>query len=226
MSPTDWCRGTLLARRHRMSLVLRRLWSRCSRAAVPVVFAASLLLVYGESLAAHVRLAANPRVVNDDARQQIPPFLRYEKGSGFSNDYIGEYFLACFPPGYRGLYTLAGVLGVTTPVSKVLPYVLLLVTVAFMALAANRIGGRWAGWVSAALCLGSAVYLERMAGGLPRGFGFPILAAGLFALAAGKVRLLAVLVLLGAAFYPVSGVLLGFSLTLVLLSPAANRGDA
>ena len=97
-----------------MTEIARRLASRFSGIAIGVVFVGSLLLVYGKSLGAHVRLASHPGVLNDDARQQIYPFLRYERHSGFSDDYIGDYYMACFPWGYRGLYTVAARLGGAT----------------------------------------------------------------------------------------------------------------
>ncbi len=187
----------------------------------------ALAAIYGSALWSHARLARDPGAFQNDARAHITPFYRYEDSTLFQNDYAGEYHLACFPLGYRGLYTAAGLLGGVSALSRTLPYLLLAVTVGALALAAYRVGGPFAAWGAAALCLGSSEYLGRLAGGLPRSFAPPLLALVLVALAYGSVRLLALCTLLGAAFYPVVAVMAGIALALLLLDPIArDRGIA
>ena len=50
------------------------------------LFGASLLLVFGEALFEHMQRAADPAALNDDARQQIAPLLRYENAALFGDD--------------------------------------------------------------------------------------------------------------------------------------------
>jgi hypothetical protein len=184
-------------------------------------------VAFGPALLGHLKLAADPTVINDDARQQIYPFFRYEDRELFPRDYIGKYYLACLPIGYRALYTVGAFVWGAEPLSKLLPYVLLLVTVVATSLAARRLAGAGAAFVAAALMLGSGLYLARMSGGLPRSFGFPIMALTVLALVEGRPRLHAACVLLGAAFYPASAVPAGLSLALSLfLLPARDRGQA
>lgn len=195
--------------------------------AIGVLAVGTLAAIYGSALWSHARLARDPGAFQNDARGQITPFFRYEDSTLFQNDYAAGYHLACFPLGYRGLYTAAGLLGGASALSKALPYLLLAVTVGALALAAYRVGGLFAAWGAAALCLGSSEYLGRLAGGLPRAFAPPLLALVLVALAYGSVRLLVLCTWLGAGFYPVVAVMAGISLALLLLDPIAqDRGIA
>jgi hypothetical protein len=192
-----------------------------------VVFALSLWLLFGRALEEHVRYSADPTVFNDDSRQQIYPFFRFEDRALFRNDYVGDYYLACLPIAYSMLYWIGAHLTGAIALSKIVPYVLLALTVTAIASSAHKFGGKVAAWVAAALCLGTALYLDRMGGGLPRGFGFPLVAGAALGLVLGKPSWLSLLVWAGAAFYPASAPVIGFSLALLLLVlPASDRGDA
>jgi hypothetical protein len=184
--------------------------------------------MFGPTLARHVRYSRNPWFFNDDVRQQIFPFFRYYDATPVSGDYFGDYYLACYPWGYRALYTVLAYLGVDpAALSKAIVYVLLAIIVLGVGLTARRIGGKVAAWVAMALVLSTGLYLARITGGLPRSFAFPLLAAAIATLAHGKIRLSGLLVLLGAAFYPAGGVMVGLSLAVVLfILPAKDRGEA
>jgi hypothetical protein len=189
--------------------------------------AGSLGLMYGRSLSRHISRGSDSRIFGDDARQQIYPFFRYADSSLFPNDYIADYYLDCLPIGFRALYALSAPFVDPVVSNKIVMYLMLLVTVVALGAAANRLGGKVAAWGAMALVLGGSVYLERMGGGLPRAFGFPILACALAALSYGHTKWLAALVWLGACFYPVAGVIVGLAMTFVLLLlPATDRGDA
>jgi len=175
----------------------------------------------------HIARGFDPYIFNDDARQQIYPLFRYADSSLFPNDYIADYYLACLPLGFRALYALSAPLLDPAVSSKAVTYLMLLLTVTGLGAAANKLGGKAAAWGAMALTLGASLYLDRMGGGLPRAFAFPILAWALVALSYGRMKWLAVLVWLGAAFYPVAGVVVGLSAALVVLAlPACDRGDA
>jgi hypothetical protein len=187
----------------------------------------ALGLVYGPTLAAHIIRGFDPHVFNDDARQQIYPFFRYADPSLFASDYIANYYLDCLPLGFRALYTLSAPLIDPAVSNKIVMYLTLLITVAGLGVAANRLGGKVAAWGAMSLALGASLYLDRMGGGLPRAFGFPVLAWALAALSYGRTKWLAALVWLGACFYPVAGVVVGLATTFfVLFLPASDRGDA
>ncbi|MFH0879171.1 MAG: hypothetical protein V2A34_05625, partial [Lentisphaerota bacterium] len=60
----------------------------------------TLAIMYGPSLATHVRSSAI--CLNDDVFQQVTPFLRpLDQGP---RDYTERYWLACLPIGYKALY--------------------------------------------------------------------------------------------------------------------------
>jgi len=193
--------------------------------AVPLVLVlAALLAAFGPSLLSHARRSANPAFFNDDVRAQVYPFLRYERAGSFRNDYLGDYFLDCrFPVGYALLYEAAGKLGAVEAVSKVVPYVLLLLTFVGVGLVAHRFGGWPAVAVAVALCLGSDIYLACTVGGVSHAFGFPIAAATMLAVVRDRPRWLAALTVAGAAFYPTVGVLAGICLVLTLVVPLGPR---
>lgn len=189
--------------------------------------ALSLGLLFGPAFFAHLHRALDPRYANNDALQQIYPFFRYEDHELLRGDAIADYFLACLPWGYRGLYTLAAWSGGAAALSKWLPYVSLLFVVGCIATCAHRFAGRAGAWVAVALSLGAQLFLWRMSGGLPRGFAFPLLGAAMVALCYGRMLGLALLVPIAAAFYPVSAVVIGLALGLsLLLLPAGSRGNA
>jgi hypothetical protein len=103
---------------------------------------------------------------------------------------------------------------------------LLLLTLGAIGAAAHRLSGLAAACGALALGLGSAYLLGRMTGGLPRSFALPLLAWGALCLVSGRVKWLAVLVLISAALYPMAGVVLGAALALLLLLPERDRGGA
>lgn len=185
-----------------------------------------LLFVQGPALLEHMRRSLNPLVYNDDVRIIIFPFFRYSDPELFRNDFVSDYFLAGLPEGFRTVYWLAAKLWDAAAFSKLLPYLLVAVTLGALAVAARRVGGNVAAFGVAALSLGTGVFLARMAGGLPRAFAYPVLAIAAAALALGKPRWLAAAVWLGALFYPVVGVISGLSLALLLACPASERGEA
>jgi len=186
-----------------------------------------LAIIYAPALKAHIERSMNPLIFNDDARALIFPFFRYHERGLFPHDYFTKYFCACLPVGYRALYRMGAGLWDPAAISKVLPYILLAVTVVAVAAAARRLAGYFGAFLAAALVLSSSLFLIVMAGGLPRAFGFPTLALVSAALVYGKPRLLAGIVCVSAAFYPPVAIQAGIVLTIWLFAlPAQDRGDA
>jgi hypothetical protein len=178
----------------------------------------TLTVLYGPFLVRHLRNAADPLLFNDDARQNIVPFVL----PGYSSD----YYLAHLPIGYKALLWSVGTFEDPIAVSRALPYLLLLVLLILIAVASARLGGLVAAACSVALCLSSSVFLYAMAGASPRAFGFPWLAMGAVALAYGRTWWLAATIIGATAFYQPVAVALGLTLGLhVLVLPARIRGD-
>lgn len=188
---------------------------------------ALLAVLFGRSLGEHMRRATEPLLFNDDARQQIFEFYRNVDPDLFPHDTIGDYYLASFPLGYRALYAWLAPLVDPSVLSKVVPYILLAVTGLGVVLAARELGGLSAALGSAAMLLSTGIFFDRMVGGLPRSFAFPLLALALFALVAGRAYMLALLVVVAALFYPPAGALCGIALAILLIAvPARDRGCA
>ena len=187
----------------------------------------SLGLVYGRSLSTHIKRGFDPRVFGDDARQQIYPFFRFADSSLFPNDYVADYYLDCLPLGFRSLYMLSAPLIDPVVSNKVVMYLMLLITVVAMGVAANRLGGKVAAWGAMALVLGAEFYLHRMGGGLPRAFGYPILSCALVALGYGRTKWVAARAGVGGLLFHGARAVVGMATALVLLLlPASDRGDA
>src|SRR5205807_133591 len=186
-----------------------------------------LAIVYASALKAHIERSMNPLIFNDDARMLIFPFFKYHERGLFPHDYFATYFCACLPVGYRALYRIGASLWDPAAISKVLPYILLVVTVVAVAAAARRLAGYFGAFLAAALVLSSSIFLAIMVGGLPRAFAFPALGLASAALIYGKPRLLAGIVCASAAFYLPVAIQAGIALTIWLFAlPAQDRGDA
>jgi hypothetical protein len=200
-------------------------WSRALFIAGLVI---SIAVIYGPALVEHIRRASNPYVFNDDVRIHIFPFFKYEDPALFPTDYFGPYIRACFVPiGYRVFYTVNAFLWGAAATSKVLPYILLIVTLLALAIAAHRLAGYSGAFSAMALTLSNPIFLARLAGGLQRSFAFPMLALSAVALIYAKPRLLAAITCIGAAFYPSTAIVAGIALTMwLLVFPPQSRSGA
>jgi hypothetical protein len=203
----------------------RRHWPWLTLRLVLVI--GSLVILFGGTLRQHIERSADPFTFNDDVRQQIYPFYKYEDPQLFPDDLPARYYLDNFPLGYRLLYTALVPAFGTAGVSKGLPYVLFAILLLMAGLAASRLGGWLPAWFTLAFCLSGSYFLARIAGGLPRSFAFPLLACAIAALASGRMYALALCTVLGAALYAPVAVVCGLTLACVLLGlPARDRGDA
>jgi hypothetical protein len=206
--------------RTRLAAWLRRALPYCALFAAWTFF-------YSNTLVTHVRAAFNGVNVSDDARIVLVHFLHYSDPELFANDPIGEYHSRGTGAGFFTLYYLAAKLGDPLLLGKLLPYPLFALTLAGVFVAARALAGKTAAFTGVALCLGTAIIMQRLAGGLPRAFAYPFLSWMAAALCLGRVRLLAVLSATGALFYPILPVIGGLTLALLLLAmQPADRGEA
>lgn len=186
----------------------------------------ALAWCYGPALAAHARRAAVEGWVNDDTRVWVVPYLRQYDPTLLRNDLLQDYARACVGIGYRSLFELGARLADPFLVGAFVTYGLYLLALLAMGLAAARFGGVVAALAAVALCLGTSLLLGRMAGATPRAFAFPIVACGVAALAYGRLRALAGVVVVGAPFYAPAAFPLGVTLAVVALGLGPHwRGD-
>lgn len=171
-----------------------------------------LAVLYAPSISTHIAHSRDRHFVNDDARQQIWPFLRYRDAGAFENDYLADYQLALNPVGFDALYRVTAPWIDPRTLSKVVPYALLALFLAAVGVVSWRLAGPAAAWGSVLLCLSSDAYLKELGGALPRAFGFPLVALAAWALVARRPVWLAVFTCIGAATYFPLAVLIGVML--------------
>src|SRR5215213_9802863 len=172
----------------------------------------SAVAVATSTLINHLLIADNPSWINYDVRGQIPPFLKFKYPGSFPNDYANQYFLDSFPLAYKATFALASRVKDPRWISKALPYPLLLGLTLVAGIAARRLGGWGAAWVSMALVLTGEVFIERITGGLARAFAFPLMGLAALALVWGRAYWLAAVVVLAMGFYPAAAVVVGVAL--------------
>ena len=182
--------------------------------------------LHGPAWLAHIRNSMNPLCFNDDAMSQVPNFMRYYQKGLLADDYGLTHFLATLPVGVRAIYMSLAPFFDPRWVSKVIPYILMVVTLGAMYSAAKPIGGRAAGWAAVVLALAGDTIMARMAGGLPRSFAYPMLALAMAFLANGRMLALATVTALSAAFYPAVSVAAGIVLAAAMfVLPDKDRGS-
>jgi hypothetical protein len=119
----------------------------------------------------------DPMLQPDDARTALFPFHRYDTGSPLADDPIANEMLEYQPYAHRLLFRVTvpfmGLLAATKIVQA-----FLLVVIAFggVVLATSRRAGLGAGLLFTFLFIHDISVQERVLGGLPRGFGFPVCA--------------------------------------------------
>ena len=188
---------------------------------------AAVLLVCGRTVLSHINVARDAARMNDDARILIVPFLHDHDPQLFRDDYVTRYLRSGLPIGYEWGMAMASKLADPRVLSKVLPYPLLLLFAITVGVAAHRLGGWGAAGMAMAIALTSELFIDRMSGGLPRMFAFPLVAVAGLGLAWGRTYWVCAAVLAGALLYPAAGLVCGLVLAaLLLLVPARDRGDA
>lgn len=151
---------------------------------------AILLGVYVSSFAqANWGMLTDPALQNDDARTILFPFHAYGSQGTLGNDPIAEEMLSAVPWGVRLLYLMFVPLFDVYVAAKLVQIVAFLVLV-WAAVVLSR--GRRTGAAAAALLvfffLHTQFAVDRVAGGLPRAFGFPCFALWLAGILAHNRR--------------------------------------
>jgi hypothetical protein len=146
--------------------------------AVSVVF---LMLVLGAHLTSWVRSNAgmlfDPLLQTDDARTTLFPFHRYGSQGTLGDDPIANEMLALVPPAVRFLYRVTVPLTDVFVAAKIVQGVSLAILVwACVVLVRSRRAGLGAAALLAFLMFHDWFAVDRIAGGLPRSFGFPCFA--------------------------------------------------
>jgi hypothetical protein len=195
-------------------------WNRKS----VLIFAAivfSLVAMYGPNVVNNVQNLLNPYVFNNDSRIYIPTMFQFVDSDILPKSYDLNHHYNHSPIGYRGIYALTAPWIDPVYSSKILSILLLIAGLIPFTLIAYRLGGAIAVWASLTLFFSYGIEVS----GLPRAFAFPILAWATLGLVYGRVMIIATMTVLGAFFYPTSGVTSGMMLfSALFLLPKIDQG--
>ncbi len=161
---------------------------------------------------------------NDDARIWLYPFHRYTPGSPLANDPVAMEKLALVPSGLRLLYgLLVPWTGVYAAPKIVQGICLGIMGYAGWALGRSKRGGPAMGILLVFLMLNISFIVNRTAGGLARGFAFPLIGLWVAGAFSRRERLRWAAIMLSALAYPTALVLLLGCETLTALWESARR---
>lgn len=193
---------------------------------VITAIAFSLTIIYGHQLYRHIFRAIDPYTFSDDARIYIPSISKLSSHQLSQNDYVANYILKVIIPfGYSETYRFFTFLETPEVVSKFLPYVLWVLVLIAMGISSWKIGMGSTCWATLAFTIGPQLFFDRMMGGVPRSFGFPLTALSIYFIVSGRVSYLALTTVLSAFFYPAAGVCIGISLAVLSVLGPNLRGD-
>lgn len=126
---------------------------------------------------AHFQAFINTYVINNDVRQQIFWMQQWQDPELFRGDLLSDYARHYLPWGVQGIYWLASwVVGPIT-FSKLLPGLLFVFLACCLYKIGETLGGqRRLAWMTVGVFWLTPFFLDRMSGGLARGFAAPLLA--------------------------------------------------
>lgn len=190
------------------------------------LLAAILLYALSTYYIGHIYHAMDKWVFTEEIRSNLPLLFPYYdanlfKTSEFYNKLTPQTYL---PPGYVLLYQLASFIIDPISFSKLLPYLLIICFSLIIALASKEIAGAPGFILGIMASLSNPIFLEKMIGGLPIAFGFPICALILWGIMANKPLYLVIATILGIFFYPPIGTVAGLILTFFFLIPPIIGG--
>lgn len=163
---------------------------------------------YAPALVRHMRKAADPLILHDDARHWVVPFFQYADPDLFPNDYIADYHLVNSPVGHRAVYRLAAVWMDPVAVSRALPFIQFAVFLAALVWCAWKIGGGPGAWATCALTLSGYLFFYRMSGGTARSWAFPLTGLAAVLLVSGRTAWLPLLAFATSLLYAPMAILL------------------
>ncbi|MBN2197334.1 MAG: hypothetical protein JW751_31315 [Polyangiaceae bacterium] len=170
-----------------------------------------LLAVFGAYLAGWARFhwpwLTDLMLQTDDARIQLFPLHRFGPEGALADDEAALDQLAADPPGFVLLYAVLIKLGNLYLASKVVQGLLLAIVVGAGAIVARR-KGLGPGLLLVFITIQSSMVTSRIDGGLPRGFGYPLVVLWIAGAIANRGWVRAAATWLGALFYPSAALLM------------------
>jgi hypothetical protein len=192
-------------RRAREELVAMRHYRRLDwlQLASAVLVTAVFVLWFRDWYHGNVPALWDPKIQPDDARTAIFPFHRYEAGAPLSTDPIATEMLEYQPYGYRLIFRLCVPLVGVLFTTKIVQALLFgLIAYAGVVLVRSPRAGLGAGLLLIFFFFHDQYVQNRVLGGLPRGFGFPLATLWLAGAIAERANVRRAAALLAALTYP------------------------
>lgn len=191
------------------------------------LIAITLVLLFLPGIAHHWETANDRYFVPADAVQYIPAFFQYDRLDPVPTTYIKEYYLeAVCPPLYKWLTASAARFGDIRHVQLTFMYLAYAAFILIIGRLGWLLGGAPLSFAVLVLTLTAWIFLGLgFMGGAPRMYAYPLMSLVIYSLITDRPLLLAAVTLLGAALYPIAGMIGGLCLTLwLLVKPLAGRG--
>ncbi len=144
----------------------------------------------------------NSYVVNDDTRQQIYWMQKWSDPELFQNDLLTDYAMNYVSWGVHAIYALAVPLIDPLIFGKLLAGILYLVTAGFLFGLGLRFRDALTPILVVCVFCFFGDFMERIAGGIPQSFGYPLLTAYLFFLSGNNLVGAGAVLLLASVFNP------------------------
>ncbi len=145
----------------------------------------------------------NRFIIADDARICLYWIPKLHNHLLFQNDFLTDYAQAQMPWGFTLLYFLISFAVDPVYAGNYVAVICIVLTCLYLYKILNKMVNPWAGLLAAAFFLLNHQYFSRMAGGLPRSFGYPLLAMFLFYMIDKRIIKASVVLIMQTLFYPV-----------------------
>ena len=166
---------------------------------------------------------SNHYLINDDVRQQLFWMERWQDPELFQNDFLANYSEAYVPVGVKVIYRLASLWFDPLLFSKILTAILFVVTAGLWFVWGRLFGDNLTAFIVVLVYFLFTGFQAQMAGGLSRGFVFPLLIAYLYFISRGDIFKGGVVVLVQSFFNPYVFLLCLFTQALVVSLKIAPR---
>jgi len=144
----------------------------------------------------------NPFIIIDDVRQHVYWMQQFQNSNLFQNDLMTEYAKNYQPWGFVIFYYIFSFIIDPMVLSKILPVLLFAVSSVYLFRLVQHIAGNFAALLASFIFMMTPIYLDRMVGGLPRAFGYPLILIFLFYLIKRDHLKTAIILVLQCLFYP------------------------
>ncbi len=148
-----------------------------------------------------------PYRASGDQKQQIFWMYRFQDPELFTNDLLTEFMSSgkLQPPGFTFVYRMTSDFVDPLLFSKILPIILVMVSVFYMFLLGKSLGGEFAGFMAGLIFVCDVFIIgweKHFQAGLSRGFAYPIFISFVYYFVNGKQTKASAILVLQSLFYP------------------------